>query len=101
MRVTRGRRAGTMFGLSPCSRPLQLERAMTDNFIWCLFALILACLAGGMVLYDQEREDELLGDSATFQGRPVQAWLDDLRSEEPSTFQEAMQVLDMIGPANA
>lgn len=73
---------------------------MNDTLTWCLIALLLACLAGGMLLYDQLGEGQPPEGGAVFQGRPVQAWLDDLGSRDRHTSQEALEVLGMMGPAN-
>jgi hypothetical protein len=73
---------------------------MNDAFAWALIAVLLACLAGAMVLY-AERNEALPDGRATIQGRPVQAWLDDLRSEDRTTYQESLQVLGSMGPTNA
>jgi len=77
----------------------ELEGAVNDAFAWCVITLLLACLAGCMLLYG-EREDGLPDSDSAFEGRPVQAWLDDLSSQDRATVQEAMGVLGTMGPAN-
>ena len=73
---------------------------MNDAFAWCLVAALLACLAGAMVMYADSNEG-LPASPAVFQGRPVQAWLDDLRSGDPITAHESMQALGTMGSENA
>jgi HEAT repeat protein len=48
-----------------------------------------------------EQNDALQHGQAEVQGRPLQAWLNDLRSDNPATAQEALQALGTLGPANA
>jgi HEAT repeat protein len=72
---------------------------MNDAFTWSVIAVLLACLAAVMVEYS-ELDGSPPDGGAVFQGRPVQAWLDDLRAPDLPTCQEALEALGTMGPDN-
>jgi len=78
---------------------VELEGIVNDAFAWCVIALLLVCLAGCFLLYG-EGEQGLPEGGAELDGRPVQAWLDDLGSEDRATVHEAMEALGTMGPTN-
>jgi hypothetical protein len=78
---------------------VELEGRVNDAFAWSVIALLLACLAGCMALYG-ELDEALPEGGASFEGRPVQAWLEDLGSEDRATVREALETLGTMGPAN-
>jgi HEAT repeat protein len=71
---------------------------MNDSFTWSVIAVLLACLAAVMVEYSELESTPEGG--AMFQGRPVQAWLDDLRALDQPTNREALEALSAMGPEN-
>jgi hypothetical protein len=79
---------------------VELEGHVNDAYAWWVIAVLLACLAGCMLLYG-EREEGLPDSGASLNGRPVQAWLYDLGSEDRATVHEAIEALGTMGPANA
>jgi HEAT repeat protein len=72
---------------------------MSGAFIWSVIAVLLACLAAAMLAYSEWVANSPDG-GAVFMGRPVQAWLDDLRAHDLSTNREALAAFGAMGPAN-
>jgi HEAT repeat protein len=70
---------------------------MNDAFTWSVIAVLLACLAAVMVEYS-ELEAAPPEGGAVFQGRLVQAWLDDLRAPDEPSNREALEALGAMGP---
>src|SRR5262249_26665634 len=84
----------------PPAGPEKTAADMKDLLSVCTFFFLLACLSPAVVPLSAALEIRPPVAPARCHGRQVRDWLEDARSGDHETRQEAFEAFDSMGPSN-
>ncbi len=73
---------------------------MKDTLAWCIAAAFFAFVTATLIFVWINLDADAPAKTAMHRGRPVRDWLDDLRTLDPATRQEALEALGSMEEAN-